>query len=391
MMIEKFNSKNKTHNVIATLFIVIFLLIIPIGNKLGIISDISINLWGRYISFAIVALGIDLIWGFTGILSLCQALFFGLGGYAIAMHMSMKQNPNGVSGSILPDFMQWNNILTLPWFWKPFQYFPIALVLGLIIPAILAFILSYVAFRSRLKGVYFAVITQALALAAYLLFLRNETMLGGTNGLTDFKSILGFSLQSPDVKLGLYIISVLVLIGAYILSRKLIHSKVGEVLIAIRDSENRIRYTGYSVASFKIFIFIFAAVLAAIGGMLYVPQTGIITPGRMDVQASIEMIVWVAVGGRASLAGAILGAFGVNLLYSYSTSALPGSWLYILGFLFIAVVLFIPTGMVGLFSKLDFSTLKKLKSKIPFLTKPLEGKEDAFKIADPTTKIVELK
>ena len=369
---------NKTQKIFLSILAIILLVVVPVGNMTGMISDVSNNLWGRYLSFAIVAMGIDLIWGFTGILSLCQALFFGLGGYAIAMHMALKTGKSGTYGSHLPDFMVWNGVEKLPFFWTPFYSEVATVLLGMAIPGLVAFVLAFFAFRSRLKGVYFAVITQALALGAYLIFLRNETMLGGTNGLTDFKELFGFNLAKSEVKLGLYITTVIVLIGTYFLSRKLIQSKLGQVLIAIRDSENRIRYTGYSVASFKIFIFVVAAMLAAIGGMLYVPQTGIITPGRMDVQASIEMIVWVAVGGRASLIGAVIGAFGINLLYSYTTSALPGSWLYILGFLFIAVVLFIPKGVIGLFEKIKFPALKLNKPSKSMLTSEMANTESTL-------------
>jgi len=344
------------HSLLLMAAAIVLLVLIPLGNKNGYIDNVTINLWGRYLAFAIVAIGIDLVWGFTGVLSLCQALFFGLGGYAIAMHMSLHKNG---AQAALPDFMAWNGITELPFFWQPFQSFPATLLLGLIIPGIAAFILAYFAFRSRIKGVYFAIITQALAFAAYLLFLRNETMLGGTNGLTDFKVVLGLNLSDADVKLGLYMLTAATMLGVYMGSRKLVHSKLGKVLIAIRDSEHRVRYTGYSATAFKVFIFVAAAVIAALGGMLYVPQTGIITPGRMDVQASIEMIVWVAVGGRGTLAGAILGALGVNMLYSYATSAFPGSWLYILGILFIAVVLLIPKGLVGLFANFPPSIEKE--------------------------------
>lgn len=342
--------KISKHTIIFSAIALLLLVIIPLGNSAGVIDDVTINLWGRYLAFAVVAIGIDLVWGYTGVLSLCQALFFGLGGYAIAMHMALKTGKSGVYGSALPDFMVWNGIKELPFFWEPFDSFPLALIMGLLIPGLLAFILAFFAFRSRLKGVYFAIITQALAFAAYLLFLRNETMLGGTNGLTDFKTLLGLNLTDSGVKIGLYMTTATLLLVVYLISRQVVNSKLGKVLIAIRDSEHRVRYTGYSVTAFKVFIFVFAAIVAALGGMLYVPQTGIITPGRMDVQASIEMIVWVAVGGRGTLAGAALGALGVNMLYSYATTAFPGSWLYILGILFIAVVLLIPKGLIGLIS-----------------------------------------
>jgi urea transport system permease protein len=343
----------------------VFLIAMPAANKLGYVSDTTINLWGRYFSFAILALGIDLIWGFTGILSLCQAFFFCLGGYAVAMHMLLMTGQKGVYGSALPDFMVWNQVEKLPIFWEPFHSFGGTIILALLIPALFAFIFGYFAFRSRIKGVYFAIITQALAFAMWLIFLRNETMLGGTNGLTDFKTLLGFELSNPDVKLGLYIITFAMLLLAYFLCKKIIDSKLGKVLIAVRDSEHRLRYTGYSVTGYKLFIFVFAALLGALGGILYVPQTGIVTPGSMDVQASIEMLIWVAVGGRGSLIGAIIGAVLVNMLYSITTSVFPGSWLYILGVLFIVVVLFYNQGIVGLLNQIKEKAIALIKGKTP--------------------------
>jgi len=236
----------------------------------------------------------------------------------------------------------------LPFFWAPFQSFGLAMILGLLIPAVFAFVFGYFIFRSRIKGVYMAIITQALALAMWLLFLRNETMLGGTNGLTDFKSLLGFSLASPNVKLGLYLLSLSGLCGTYFLSKKLVDSKFGKVLQAIRDSESRTSYTAYRILDYKLAIFIVGALLAAFAGMLYAPQTGIITPGRMDVRASVEMVMWVALGGRGKLKGAILGALIVNFLYSICTSLFPDSWLFILGFLFVITVLYFDKGFLGM-------------------------------------------
>lgn len=324
------------------LFIGLFLVLLPVGNLLGFVSNNTISLWGRYCCFAIAALGIDLIWGYTGILSMCQALFFCFGGYGIAMHILLK-NSTG-----LPDFMAWNGVETLPVFWQPFQSAGAAFGLALLVPALFAFVVGYFIFRSRIKGVYMAIITQALAMATWLLFLRNESMLGGTNGLTNFKSLLGFDLTKPNVKLGLYLISFLTLCVAYYGSYKLAHSKFGKVLQAIRDSESRISYTAYRVVDYKLAVFVVAAVLAAIGGMLYAPQTGIITPGRMDVRASVEMVMWVALGGRGKLKGAVLGALLVNFLYSICTSSFPDSWPFLLGSLFVLTVLFFDKGFLGL-------------------------------------------
>jgi urea transport system permease protein len=326
----------------------LFALVVPLLNYQGIIDHTTINLWGRYFCFAIVALGVDLVWGYTGILSLCQAFFFCLGGYAIGMHMLLKTGARGVYGSALPDFMVWNQVEKLPLFWEPFHSLPATVVLAMVVPGLAALVFGFFAFRSRIKGVYFAIVTQALALAMWLLFLRNETMLGGTNGLTDFKTLLGFELADPSTKRGLYILSCAALLLAYLLSRYIVTSKLGKLLVAIRDGEHRLRFIGYRIVHLKMFIFVVAAALAGLGGMLYVPQTGIITPGRMDVQASIEIVVWTAVGGRGTLVGAIVGAILVNLLYSYLTGAFPGTWLYFLGALFIGGVLFFPTGIAGI-------------------------------------------
>jgi urea transport system permease protein len=309
------------------------------------LPDLYLNMLGRYLCFALAALGLDLIWGYTGILSLCQAFFFCMGGYALGMHMLLKTGKDGVYGSALPDFMVWNQVEKLPWFWTPFQGLAPALFLAVAVPVLAA--LAFGFFASRIKGVYFSIITQALALAAWLVFLRNETMLGGTNGLTDFKTLVGFDLRDPDTKRGLYMLAAAGLCLGYLACRYIISSKLGKVLVAIRDSEMRVRFTGLAVTRYKLFAFCVAAGLAALGGLLYVPQTGIITPGRMDVKASLEMVVWVAVGGRGTLIGPILGAIGINLLYSWLTGVMPGSWLYVLGFLFIGVVLFLPQGIFG--------------------------------------------
>lgn len=347
---ESFFRKERTALVLSALAVIA----IPALNGLGIVSDNNLNLLGRYFCFALAALGIDIIWGYTGILSLCQALFFCLGGYCIGMHMLLKTGTQSVYGSALPDFMVWNQVKTLPIFWEPFRHFPIALALALAVPVLFALLFGFFAFRSRIKGVYLSIITQALALAMWLIFLRNETMLGGTNGLTDFKTLLGMELAHPGVKRGLYVLTAVALISAYFAARYLVSSKAGKVLVAIRDSEHRLRFTGFPVTRYKLFAFCAAALLAAIGGILYVPQTGIITPGRMDVKSSLEMIVWVAVGGRGTLGGPILGAIGTSLAYTWLTSKFPGTWLYFLGFLFITVVLFFPQGAVGALSKLRF-------------------------------------
>jgi urea transport system permease protein len=356
--------------------LLIFGIIVPALNTAGMISDTTVNLWGRYFCFAIAALGVDLIWGYTGILSLCQAFFFCLGGYAIGMHMLLKTGERSVYGSNLPDFMVWNQVESLPLFWEPFHTFPLAFILALLVPGLIAMIFGYLAFRSRLKGVYFAIISQALALAMWLIFLRNETMLGGTNGLTDFKTLLGFELSDPASKRGLYIAAFFTLFGTYYLCRAIVQSKLGRLLIAIRDGEHRLRFIGYNVASYKVFIFVVASMLAALGGILYVPQTGIITPGRMNVQASIAMVIWAAVGGRGTLIGPIIGAILVNLLYSFLTGMFPGTWLYFLGFLFVGVVLFFPDGIIGLRHKVSKNALPQfLRSRMSPTPAPSENQD----------------
>lgn len=332
------------------LFLVLFVLVLPLGYLRGWISVNTISVWGRYFCFAIAALGIDLIWGYAGIMSMCQAFFFCLGGYAIGMHLLLKAT--AMQGLALPDFMTWNSFTALPAFWKPFHGAIPAILLALIIPALVALLIGFFIFRSRIRGVYMAIITQALALAMYLLFLRNETRLGGTNGLTDFRTWFGFDLSGSGTKLGLYFISLGALILLYWLCRRLVRSKFGKILQAIRDSEFRVGYTAYRVLNYKLTVFVIAAVLGGLAGMLYVPQTGIITPGRMDVTASVEMLMWVALGGRGQLRGAILGALLVNCLYSVFTSWLPQGWLFVLGGLYVFTVMYFDKGFLGIFEQI---------------------------------------
>ncbi|MDR1381990.1 MAG: urea ABC transporter permease subunit UrtC [Tannerella sp.] len=327
------------------LFAVLFLIILPLANVTGMTDAGTMTLWGRYLCFAIAAIGMDLIWGYTGIMSMCHAFFFCLGAYGMGMFMTISNLPEGQA---VPEFMSWNKVESLPFFWIPFRSFPSAIVSSLAVTGIFAFLFGYFIFRRRIKGVFFAIITQAFALAMYLLFSRNETMLGGSNGLTNFRYILGFDLHSGNVKLSLYLITVLFLIVIFLLSRKLTESKFGKALIGIRDSESRLRFTGYEVVSYRTVIFIIGALIAAVGGMLYLPQTGIITPGRMDVKASIEMLVWVALGGRGNLKGAVIGTLAVNLLYNIFTSLMPEAWPYILGALYLLTVLFLKNGLTGL-------------------------------------------
>jgi urea transport system permease protein len=330
-------------------FLSVFLVLMPLGNVFGMVETGTMNLWGRYCCFAIAAIGVDLIWGYTGIMTMCHAFFFCLGAYGLGMYMTVH---NLAEWQTVPDFMSWNGYESLPAFWLPFRSFGGAVICTLLLTGIFAFLFSYFIFRRRIKGVFFAIITQALALAMYLLFSRNETMLGGSNGLTHFRYVLGFDLYSENVKLGLYVATVLMLAVIFFLSVKLTKSKFGKVLVGIRDSESRLRFAGYRVVSYQTAVFVIGALIAAVAGMLYLPQTGIITPGRMDVKSSVEMLVWVALGGRGNLKGAVVGALIVNALYSLFTSLMPEAWPYILGALYIITVLYLSNGIVGIFQKI---------------------------------------
>ena len=316
------------------------------------VSDFALNRFGKFLCFGILALGLDLIWGYTGILSLGHGVFFGLGAYAVGMHLMLTIGTESVYGSALPDFMVWNQVKELPLFWTPFYSFGVALAGAVLVPTLFAFLFGFLAFRSRIKGVYFAIITQALALCAWLVFNRNETNLGGTNGLTDFKQILGFRLSEPGTQRALYILTVLCLGAAYVVCRWIIRSRAGRVLVAIRDSEQRVLFSGYSPANYKLFVFVVSAALAGLAGALYVPQVGIITPAQIGVLPSLEMVIWVAVGGRGTLIGAAMGAVGVNWARSVLTNYFPELWPFFLGGLFIAVVLLFPDGLVGLFARM---------------------------------------
>ncbi len=335
----------------------ILLLVMPALNMLlpedswFHLSDFSLNRFGKFLAFAILALGLDLIWGYTGILSLGQGVFFGLGAYCMSMHMMLTIGKESVYGSDMPDFMVWNQVKELPLFWKPFYSFPAAVIGAILVPMLFALIFGFFAFRSRIKGVYFAIITQALALVAWLVFNRNDTNLGGTNGLTDFKQVLGYRLSEPGTQRVLYILTVLCLGAAYLLCQWIIRSRAGRVLVAVRDSEKRVVFSGYTPANYKLFVFVVAAALAGLAGMLYAPQVGIITPAQIGVLPSLEMVIWVAVGGRASLAGAVLGAVSVNYGRSVLTNYFPELWPFILGGLFVLVVLLFPDGLIGMMRK----------------------------------------
>ena len=303
---------------------------------------------GKFLCFAMLALALDLIWGYAGILSLGHGAFFGLGGYAMGMYLMRQIGERSVYGHPeLPDFMVFLNWKELPWYWYGFDSFAFAMLMAMLVPGALAFVFGWLAFRSRITGVYFSIISQAMVFAMMLAFFRNEMGFGGNNGLTDFKDLLGFDLSASTTKVGLYVISALMLGLVYLLCRYVVTSKLGRVLIAVRDAESRVRFLGYSVTRAKLFVFTLSAVLAGIAGALYVPQVGIINPGEFTPAKSIEVAIWVAVGGRGTLFGAAAGAVAVNGAKSLLTGIAPEIWLFFLGALFILVTLLMPRGLVG--------------------------------------------
>jgi urea transport system permease protein len=321
------------------------------GHSLHI-SSYSIALIGKFMCYALAALALDLVWGYTGILSLGHGVFFALGGYAHGMYLMRAIGREGVYQSSLPDFMVFLDWKAYPWFWSFTDNFWYCMALVVLVPGILAFVFGYFAFRSRIKGVYFSIITQAMTFAFMLLFFRNNTGFGGNNGFTDFKRILGFTITAPSTKATLYLITLAFLLGALILCRAIVTSKLGRVLQGVRDSESRLMFIGYNPLWFKLFVWTLSAVLCGIAGALYVPQVGIINPSEMSPANSIEMVIWAAIGGRGTLLGPIIGAFSVNGLKSWFTAAFPDLWLFALGLIFIIVTLFLPQGILGLASRL---------------------------------------
>jgi urea transport system permease protein len=312
------------------------------------LSSFWVTLAGKIMCYAIVAVALDLVWGYAGILSLGHGLFFALGGYAMGMYLMRQIGREGQYQSALPDFMVFLDWKELPWHWWMTDSFLWSLALVILVPGVLAFVFGYFAFRSRVKGVYFSIITQALTFAAMLLFFRNATGFGGNNGFTDFKRILGFSVTAPETRMVLFLVTALTLLGVLWLSHRIVKSKFGRVLAAIRDAEQRVMFCGYDTVHYKVAIFTLSAVLCGIAGALYVPQVGIINPGEMSPANSIEMAIWVAVGGRGTLIGAVLGAGLVNGAKSYFTVAFPEYWLYFLGAIFILVTLLLPKGVLSL-------------------------------------------
>lgn len=361
--VQRTQQRAKRLEHLAITFVALLLIVgFPTLNAYGVISNFTLNLWGKYLTYALLAISVDLLWGYTGLLSLGQALFFALGGYMHGMYLMRMIGNLGEHHQPIPDFLVFLGWTKLPAFWQPFSSFPFALAMVLLLPGVVALIFGYLAFRSRIKGVYFSILTQALTYAGALIFFRNNTLMGGNNGFTDFKFILGYNLLSPATQRGLYSATALLLCVVFLGCRWLNTTKFGLVQRAIRDGENRVLFSGYASANFKLFVFVVAALIAGLGGALYVPQVGIINPSEMTPDKSLEAVVWVAVGGRGTLVGPIIGAIGINALKSWATRAFPDLWLLILGGLFILVVLFLPGGVVSLPAELK-KGWNKLRSR----------------------------
>ena len=337
-------------------------LAVPPGSPLHVPTHIVVLL-GKWLAFALLAVSLDLVWGYCGILSLGHGAFFALGGYAMGMYLMRQVGPRGVYGHpVLPDFMVFLNWGELPWSWTGFSHFPVAMLMVVLVPGALAFALGWFAFRARVTGVYLSIITQAMTYALLLAFFRNDMGFGGNNGLTDFKDILGFNIQAPGTRAGLFALTALALAGGFLVARAIVASKLGKVLIAIRDAESRTRFLGYRVEHYKLFVFVVSAMMAGVAGALYVPQVGIINPSEFSPANSIEAVIWVAVGGRGTLVGAALGAVTVNAAKSWFTGVLPEFWLFALGLLFVLTTLLLPKGILG--------TLPGLRSQRAAQTRP---------------------
>ncbi|WP_153109849.1 urea ABC transporter permease subunit UrtC [Propionivibrio limicola] len=352
------SSIDRKSGIALAVFLAVALLAVPLlhsafpPESLFHVSTYAITLVGKIMCYAIVAIAMDLIWGYGGILSLGHGLFFALGGYTFGMYLMRQIGRDGSYGADLPDFMVFLDWKELPWYWHGSDSFLWVALLVVLVPALVACIFGFFAFRSRIKGVYFSIITQALTYAAMLLFFRNETGFGGNNGFTDFKRILGYSITAPETRLVLFGLTALLLAATFVFAKWLVGSKYGRVLTAIRDAESRVMFIGYNPLWFKLFVWTVSAVLCGIAGALYVPQVGIINPSEMGVANSIEIAIWVAVGGRGTLIGPIIGAFVVNLAKSWFTVSFPEYWLFFLGLLFIVVTLLLPQGLIGLWKSL---------------------------------------
>jgi len=330
------------------------------------VSTYIVSLLGKYLCYALLALSIDLVWGFCGVLSLGHGAFFALGGYAMGMYLMRQIGSRGVYGHPeLPDFMVFLNWQELPWYWYGFDQFWFAALMAVLVPGLLAFAFGWFAFRSRVTGVYLSIITQAMTFALLLAFFRNDMGFGGNNGLTDFKEILGFDIQTDVTRFGLFAASGLALIFSFLMAQAIVSSKLGKILIAVRDAESRTRFLGYKVEKYKLFVWTISAMIAGVAGALYVPQVGIINPSEFSPANSIEAVIWVAVGGRGTLIGAALGAVLVNGAKTILTGALPEVWLFALGALFIAVTLFLPKGILGLANQLMVKHKAREATKTP--------------------------
>jgi urea transport system permease protein len=340
---------------------VILVVVVPLLNAFGYISNFTLGNWGKYLCYGILAISIDLLWGYTGLLCLGQALFFTLGGYMMGMHLMRMIGGDGV-----PTFLSMVGRQEWPSFFIPFSSFPFALLMIVLVPGLLAYVFGYLAFRSRIKGVYFSILTQALTYGAALLFFRNELLMGGNNGFTDFRMLLGYSLREDSTKRGLYIVTALLLVLVVAGCKWLTQSRFGLIQRAIRDSENRVLFSGYATANFKLFIFVISAVIASFAGALFVPQVGIINPSEMDTSKSLEAVVWVALGGRGTIIGPVIGAISVNALKSWaSVGATADFWPLMLGGAFVLVVLFMPKGIIGLPAQIQGWIAKSRRAKSP--------------------------
>jgi urea transport system permease protein len=336
-------------------------LLLPGSHPLHVPTHL-LSLFGKYLTYALLALALDLVWGYCGILSLGHGAFFALGGYAMGMYLMRQVGTRGVYGHpVLPDFMVFLNWKELPWYWLGFDQFWFAALMIVAVPGLLAFVFGWFAFRSRVSGVYLSIITQALTYALLLAFFRNEMGFGGNNGLTDFKDILGFSVQADTTRAAFFAASAIALALAFILCSGIVNSRFGKVMISVRDAESRTRFIGYRVENIKLFAFVVSAMMAGVAGALYVPQVGIINPGEFAPANSIEVVIWTAVGGRGTLIGPIIGAVAVNAGKSYFTAAFPEYWLFALGALFVATTLFLPKGIVGLVTRIWGATRASAK------------------------------
>ena len=343
----------------AAIMVPVLNLVVPAGSPLHI-PNYAVPLFGKYLNYAMLALSLDLVWGYCGILSLGHSAFFALGAYAMGMYLMRQIGTRGVyANPTLPDFMVFLNYKELPWFWYGFDTWWFAFTMVLVVPGLLAFVFGWFAFRSRVTGVYLSIITQAMTYALLLAFFRNDLGFGGNNGLTDFKDILGQNVQAATTRAGLFAASAFALALAVVICSAIVNSKLGKVMVAVRDAESRTRFLGYRVDNVKLFAFVVSAVLAGIAGALYAPQVGIINPGEFEPSNSIEVVIWTAIGGRGTIVGPIIGALLVNVGKSYFTAALPDLWLFALGGLFVGVTLFMPKGIVGLIGQYRRATTRR--------------------------------